>query len=329
MVEECFDIFDGTSRPVKGRPRSEIYTGSGSQYSVLEGRCEDLIKELDDSSIHAIICDPPYAVSMNKDWDKALPSADIWNECNRVLKPGGHLLFFGQPTMMAATFKIMEETEFEFRDMFIWCYQGTHPKGYKTSDEAYRSRIRNVYNPIFVYRKKLDGNEESNWKNHRTNLFNINDTRMTYKGDHRSIVRKFEDTGKKHLQSEDGENNTFKNLDRKGWVPDARGSIPTNVIYCPRATTVERTIDGRVVNKHETLKPVALMAYLVRLVTNSPEQIVLDIYCGSGTTGLACRRNGRAFLGFDLNPEWVMVAKERIKYAFALDEVYFNKVKQV
>lgn len=322
------DFIENEYRPEKGRLRSNIFTGDGSPYSVLEGKCEDLLKDQKDNSIHAIVCDPPYAVNINKNWDKALPSAEVWNECERVLKPGGHVLFFGQPSMMAATFSIMAQTKLEFRDMIIWCYQGTHPKGYKTPDEAFRSRIRNVYNPIFVYRKKLEGTEEQNWKNHRTNLFNINDTRMAYKGDHGSIIRKFEETGEKHLQSEK-DSNTFGALKRKGWVPDARGSIATNVIHCPRPTKDERTINEQIENAHETLKPVSLMSFLVRLVTNSPEQTVLDIYCGSGTTGMACRKNNRVFLGFEKSSHWVDVAKFRIKHVFELDEKHFNKTKQV
>lgn len=323
-----FDFIDSGYRPEKGRPRANIYTGNGSQCSVLEGKCEDLLEQQDDNSIHAIVCDPPYAVNINKNWDRALPTVDVWNACERVLKPGGHLLFFGQPSMMSTIFNILSQTNLDFRDMLIWCYQGTHPKGYKTPDEAFRSRIRNVYNPIFIYRKKLAGTEEQNWKNYRTNLFNINDTRMAYKGDHSSIIKKFEETGEKHLQSKT-ESNTFGGMKRKGWVPDARGSIATNVVHCPRPTKTERTINGQIDNVHETLKPVSLMSFLIKLVTNSPEQVVLDIYCGSGTTGMACRKNNRMFLGFEKDPHWVEVSKFRIKHVFDLDDKHFNKTKQV
>jgi site-specific DNA-methyltransferase (adenine-specific) len=323
-----YDIFDCKVRPEKGRPRSNIYTGTGAQYSVLEGACEELIKGQAANSIHAIVCDPPFGVNINKDWDSLLPTKEVWAECYRVLKPGGYLLFFGQPSMMANTFDIMSKTDFDFRDIIIWCYQGTHPKGFKTDDEAFRSRIRNVYNPVFVYRKKLEGTEEQNWKNYRTNLFNINDTRMVYKGDHTSIIKKFEDTGKKHVQS-DIKSNTFGGMKQKGWVPDARGSIATNVIYCPRPTRDERTINGKIENEHETLKPVSLMCFLIKLVTNSPEQVVLDIYCGSGSTGMACRKNNRAFIGYDKDPHWVDVAKFRIKNVFDLEEKHFNKTKSV
>lgn len=48
-----------------------------------------------DCSVDAIVTDPPYGLSfMGKKWDYDVPSVDIWAECLRVLKPGGHLLAF-------------------------------------------------------------------------------------------------------------------------------------------------------------------------------------------------------------------------------------------
>ena len=48
---------------------------------------------LPDNSVDAIVCDPPSGQSfMGKKWDSDVPGVDIWAECLRVLKPGGHLL---------------------------------------------------------------------------------------------------------------------------------------------------------------------------------------------------------------------------------------------
>jgi DNA modification methylase len=56
------------------------------------------LKELADDSIDAVITDPPYGYSfMGKDWDKAVPSVDIWRECLRVLKPGGWCMVMSAP----------------------------------------------------------------------------------------------------------------------------------------------------------------------------------------------------------------------------------------
>lgn len=62
---------------------------------------------------------------------------------------------------------------------------------------------------------------------------------------------------------------------------------------------------------HGTQKPVALMSYLVRTYTD-PGDLVLDNVMGSGTTGVACRAEGRRFLGMELDPDIFEVARQRI-----------------
>jgi len=62
---------------------------------LLLGDCLDKLKELDDNSIHSIVTDPPYGLSfIGKKWDYDVPPTEVWEECMRVLKPGGHLLSF-------------------------------------------------------------------------------------------------------------------------------------------------------------------------------------------------------------------------------------------
>jgi DNA modification methylase len=69
-------------------------------------------------------------------------------------------------------------------------------------------------------------------------------------------------------------------------------------------------------NHHPTVKPTALMAYLVRLVT-PPGGLVLDPFMGSGSTGKACMREGFRFTGIDLTPEYVEIARARIAHELA------------
>jgi len=64
-------------------------------------------------------------------------------------------------------------------------------------------------------------------------------------------------------------------------------------------------------NFHPTVKPVKLMQYLVRLVT-PPSGIVLDPFCGSGTTGIACKLEGFQFVGMEQDPEYAKIAEGRI-----------------
>jgi site-specific DNA-methyltransferase (adenine-specific) len=58
---------------------------------------------------------------------------------------------------------------------------------------------------------------------------------------------------------------------------------------------------------HPTVKPIELMAYLCRLVTPAGGT-VLDPFMGSGTTGVACQKLGRAFIGIELDPEYFAIA---------------------
>jgi DNA modification methylase len=68
-------------------------------------------------------------------------------------------------------------------------------------------------------------------------------------------------------------------------------------------------------NNHPTVKPLALMEYLCKLTKTPTGGIVLDPYFGSGTTGLACIRTGRQFVGIEREPEYSEIAKARISSA--------------
>lgn len=93
------------------------------------GDCVDVMKDFPDNSIDAICCDPPYGLSfMGKKWDYDVPSQEIWEECLRVLKPGGYLLAFsGTRTQHRMAVRI-EDAGFEIRDMIAWVYGSGFPK---------------------------------------------------------------------------------------------------------------------------------------------------------------------------------------------------------
>lgn len=65
-------------------------------------------------------------------------------------------------------------------------------------------------------------------------------------------------------------------------------------------------------NFHPTVKPLALMQYLVRLVSTPTGGTVLDPFMGSGTTGIACALEGVDFIGIELDKEYFEIAKGRI-----------------
>ena len=87
------------------------------------------MRKLPDNSIDAIVTDPPYGLSfMSKKWDYDVPKQEIWEECLRVLKPGGYLLAFaGTRTQHRMAVRI-EDAGFEIRDMIAWVYGSGFPK---------------------------------------------------------------------------------------------------------------------------------------------------------------------------------------------------------
>ena len=116
------------------------------------GDCLEVLRTLPDASVDAVVTDPPYGLAfMGKRWDYDVPSVEIWAECLRVLKPGGHLLAFaGTRTQHRMAVRI-EDAGFEIRDMIAWVYGSGFPKSLDVSkaidrmdasEEQERRRLR-------------------------------------------------------------------------------------------------------------------------------------------------------------------------------------------
>jgi DNA modification methylase len=90
---------------------------------------------------------------------------------------------------------------------------------------------------------------------------------------------------------------------------DLRQRVPD----CAKASRSERG-EG---NTHPTVKPQALMRYLVKLIT-PPGGLVMDPFVGSGTTGIAAIREGFRFVGIEQSAEYAVLAEKRIKSATEL-----------
>ena len=98
------------------------------------GDCLEILRAMPDASVDSVVTDPPYGLSfMGKKWDYDVPSEDIWRECLRVLKPGGHLLAFaGTRTQHRMAVRI-EDAGFEIRDLIAWVYGSGFPKSLDVS----------------------------------------------------------------------------------------------------------------------------------------------------------------------------------------------------
>jgi DNA modification methylase len=85
---------------------------------------------------------------------------------------------------------------------------------------------------------------------------------------------------------------------------------------------------GKQSNFHPTVKPVKLMQYLVKLIT-PPNGKVLDPFCGSGTTGIACKLEGFEFVGLEQDTEYSKIAQSRIdNYQEEIEEIVYVTNKE-
>jgi len=100
-----------------------------STQQIIQGDCLEVMKGMEENSIDAIVTDPPYGLSfMGRAWDYDVPSVEIWQECLRVLKPGGYLLSFAGTRTQHRMAVNIEDAGFEIRDMIAWVYSQGFPK---------------------------------------------------------------------------------------------------------------------------------------------------------------------------------------------------------
>ena len=96
------------------------------------GDCLSELKLLENDSVDLVCTDPPYGYSfMGKDWDKAVPSVEIWKECLRVLKPGCFAFVMSAPRSDVQAEMILKLKEAGFEVGFspiYWAYASGFPK---------------------------------------------------------------------------------------------------------------------------------------------------------------------------------------------------------
>jgi site-specific DNA-methyltransferase (adenine-specific) len=105
-----------------------------ARWQVLNGNCLDVMREMDDASIDAVVTDPPYGLEfMGKEWDKGVPGVPFWAEALRVAKPGAHLLAFGGTRKYHRLACAIEDAGWEIRDCVMWVYGSGFPKSLDVS----------------------------------------------------------------------------------------------------------------------------------------------------------------------------------------------------
>ena len=226
--------------------------------TVINGNCLEVMKEIDDASIDMILCDLPYGATQNS-WDSVIPPAPLWEQYERIIKPNGAILLFGQDkftaTMMLSNPKL-------HRYNIIW-------------DKVLKSGFLNA--------KKMPLRE------------------------HEDIMVFYKSPPPYHPQMTVGEKNHTKGkavgkqagdvLSTRSYgnytlveSPDGNMKYPASIWRFPKPHPS--------VALHATEKPVDLLRYAIRTYTDR-NAIVLDNCCGTGSTLIAAKLEGRRYIGID------------------------------
>jgi DNA modification methylase len=282
----------------------KIVRGVNRMYSILHGECQQTLSEIDENSFHACITDPPYGMGMDK-WDHAVPTIDIWKEVYRVLRPGAFCLSFCSPELYHRMAVAVEDAGFVIKDQIMWMTTTKMPK---------HNRLKPAHEPIVVAQKPFKGTIKDNHEKWGCGMIDTDNTRIPW--DKKPPTGWVKGGAKRRTFGKEGK--TTGTQKEFGTVDaNPAGRYPSNIIgevqpdhqkyfYAPRATRKEK---GEY-NNHPTVKPISLMSYLVRIY--APEgSTVIDPFCGSGTTGVACIREKRDFLGIDMTEEYVEIANKR------------------
>jgi len=130
-------------------------------YKIHQGDNRETLKTLADNSIDAIVTDPPYGIDfLGKDWDANTGALETYEECLRVLKPGGHILAFSAARTYHHLAITLEQAGFEIRDQIMWIYSSGFPK----SQDIGRGIQRSLGVKETIQKKTTDGYNLNNQK---------------------------------------------------------------------------------------------------------------------------------------------------------------------
>ena len=301
------------------------------------GDCRHVMATLDDNSIDAIVCDPPYELGfMGKAWDNTGIAYDVsvWQQCLRVLKPGGHLVAFGGSRTYHRLAVAIEDAGFEIRDQIQWIYGSGFPKSHNLKDEwqGWGTALKPAHEPAVLARKPLCGTVADNVTTWGVGALNIDGTRVGGESGRWPANVILDEDAAKALDEQSG---VLSRTGSQGTRVKAEGLLglggdgnknvfygdsggASRFFYTAKASKAEREAGldapiGERANIHPTVKPLSLMRYLVRLVTPKGGK-VLDPFMGSGSTGCASILEGFDFVGIDITPEYVAIAQKRIDH---------------
>ncbi len=315
--------------------RLTVYSDDTERWRLFEADALLTLAKLPDACVDAIVTDPPYAISLrNETWDRfgggelTAPEAfERWTarwaaECLRLLKPGGFMVAFGSPRTSHRLTAGVEDAGFEVRDQLLWLFAQGMPKSQKLPG-GMGTALKPAYEPIMLARKPFDGTVADNLGEFGTGALNIDAARV---GEARYWPANL---AVSHAHGCDARSCVLNCP--VGLLNHERENL-SRLLFCGKATRTEREVGCEQLplqsaqlytgrnrparlrrNIHPTVKPLALMRWLVRLIT-PPGGLVLDPFAGSGSTGAAAMLSGRSFLGIEREGQYVDIACTRLTH---------------
>ena len=242
--------------------------------NLYHGDCIEIMKQLinDGVRVDCIITDLPYGTTPCP-WDIIIPFEDMWECINKIIKPNGAVVLFGQ-------------------EPFSSLLRVSNIKNYKYDWIWKKERLTNVFQV-----KRRPGKVVENISVFYKKQPTYNPQKTKYEGPLRS--------------NKIGDNAGFSITQTGGGGPkpiqyhDDGTRYPLQIIEFNRDSMYEEKY-------HPTQKPIELLEYLIKTYTNEGET-VLDFTMGSGSTGVACKNLNRSFIGIELDKNYFDIANERIK----------------
>jgi DNA modification methylase len=316
-----------------------LYQDATKAWGLIEADALLTLAKLPTDSVDAIVTDPPYGIAFaGEAWDgmairRAVSAAGerlsateaferwtrVWaTEALRVLKPGGHLIAFGAPRTFHRLTAGIEDAGLEIRDVLMWLYAQGLPKSRRLPG-GLATALKPAYEPIMLARAPILGTTTDNLTAWGTGALNIDAARvgaarywpanvtLSHAPDCPAVLI---DTPEPHGCSRLFYCAKTSRAEREAGceqLPKQSVQLYTGKSHPPRL----------IHNLHPTVKPIALMRWLIGLIT-PPGGLVLDPFAGSGSTGAAVVLEGRQFLGIEREERYVDIACARLTHWAAI-----------
>ena len=255
-----------------------------SEIQLYLGDCLDVLPTIPDNSVDMVLCDLPYGTTACK-WDITIPFDKLWEQYHRICRNNAPVVLFC--TMPFTSFLVTSNVK-EFREELIWL------KNKPASGMFYKQKHLKIHEEICIFSKSGS---------------------YTYNPQKWLVDKKEFITQRKTFKNNEYIGNNIYNKTTRTRKPDDGSRNPISILSCSVPFTPHKNssystdVDLRV---HPTQKPVALCEYLINTYSNEGDT-VLDNCMGSGTTGAACIRTGRNFVGIEKEEKYFEIAKKRIE----------------